>query len=41
MAHQTETKKTMEELLVDAAQAEDDACRDITNSYNQNPDGVN
>ena len=41
MAHQAETKKTMEELLVDAAQAEDDACRDITNSYNPNPDGVN
>ena len=41
MAHQAETKKTMEELLVDAAQAEDDVCRDITNSYNPNPDGVN
>ena len=31
----------MEQLLVDAAEAEDEATRDITNSYNPNPDGVN
>lgn len=36
-----ETSKSMEQLLVDAAEAEDEATRDITNSYNPNPDGVN
>jgi hypothetical protein len=36
-----ETSKDYEQLIVDAATAEDDATRDITNSYNQNPNGVN
>ena len=32
-----ETSKSMEQLLVDAAEAEDEATRDITNSYNPKP----
>lgn len=35
-----ETSKDYEQLLVDAADAEDTAARDITNAYNPNPNGM-
>ena len=38
--HATETSKSYEDLLVDAADAEDKRIRDITYAYNPNPNSV-
>ena len=39
--HCDETSKSCEQLMVDVADAEDKAIRDLTNAYNANPNGVN
>ena len=41
MKHAEETSKDYEQLMVDAADAEDQATRDWTNAFNGNPNGVN
>ena len=40
LKHDTETSKDYEQLMVDNADAEDLRIRDITNSYNANPNTV-
>ena len=41
VAHCIETSKDYEQLIVDAADAEDHRIRDINNAYNPNPNTVN
>ena len=41
MKHAEETSKDYEQLMVDVADAEDQATRDLTNAFNTNPNGVN
>lgn len=41
MAHCIETSKDYEQLIIDAADAEEERIRDINYSYNPNPNSVN